>query len=537
MTNTITADTNDFGQNLTSGLSKGVRYTLLIVFSVILLMGILNGYRMCAYGMNFSDEPYHILNAMDYKNAPLTVLNALIGHAFGNIFGWNYISFKYFAWTLDLLSIFIAGGFLFYKTRTTVLSLGVTACLVAFESVSRLIFNLYGWDPMVALVLTIILCLTLHYHDRPSKMLLVVISILAALAVMVKVTNIALLPIISVFLIWKHRSLRQAIIFSAIMIVAWAVGIFMIYHSFSQFFYYLHANMNNGHGSLIGVLVQHFYYAFYVLPYIAYFLIMYYIVGRYYSSRVSVNVLGALALIVCNYFTLHTHFIIYGNSYCSLISALGISVVLVAVRYNVMTGLLILAIGVTAHFGSNQSFSKFLFAPAILVSLIYIVTQKNIKSVLLICFILLINMCIFRYERLHEGTFPDYGIQYLTETTRGIDKLDGNYTTTEKAKQINQAYQIANGKRTFVVGDTINKYIYEYMFENINPYNRQAYGNSGYYQKQQYVDSVSSHIARAPHGMQYLYLSNDTTTLMYGMLHEKMPLQRRSDDFILFVKE
>lgn len=536
MTNTTTADTNCFGQNLTSGLSKGVRYTLLIVFSVILLLGILNGYRMCAYGMNFSDEPYHILNAMDYKNAPMTVLNALIGHAFGNIFGWDYLSFKYFAWTLDLLSILIAGGFLYYKTRNSLVSLGFTSAIVFFESISRLIFNLYGWDCLVAVMLSLILCLTVQYSDKSSKTLLIVISIITGLSLLVKVTTVVLIPLIAIFMVWRYRRISDALILCVLSSIVFFLGIIMIYGSLSEFITYLQTNSNNDHGSIIGLIVNHILYTFYILPYVAYFWCIFYAINKYFSSRMIVSLITVLFLIICNYFVIKTQFIIYHNSYCSFISSVGIAVASVVVTINPKVGLLILATGFTAHLGSNQSLSKFLFAPAILVSLIYIIRKDNIKKIALIGIILFVNLCIFRYQRLHEGTFPDQGIQYLTATT-DISKLTGNYTSERKISQLEQTVKIANGHKTFVVGDTVNKYIYEYLFDNINHYNRQAYGKVNNYQKKPYVDSIESHVNRAPQGMQYLYLSNDTTTLMYGMLHEKMPLQRRSDDFILFVKE
>ena len=48
-------------------------------FSVIvLILGVVSPFYLMRYGINFSDEPYQIMSAMDYSQNPSTILSAYI---------------------------------------------------------------------------------------------------------------------------------------------------------------------------------------------------------------------------------------------------------------------------------------------------------------------------------------------------------------------------------------------------------------------------------------------------------------------------
>lgn len=534
MTNTTTADTNVFGENLTSGLSKGVRYTLLIVFSVILLLGILNGYRMCAYGMNFSDEPYHIINAMDYKNAPMTVLNALIGHAFGNIFGWNYLNFRYLAWTFDLLAILTAGSFLLWKTRDWLVSVGFTSSIVVYESISPLLFRLYGWDCLAALILTVILCFTLYYCDRPKKAILILLSIITGLAILIKASNVVLVPVISAFIWWKFRKISEVAVFSSISIILAATGIIIIYGSPSVFIQYLHLNSNPEHGSIITLLKVGLIDVVRILPYITFYLALFYTIFKISNAKLWMILIAMALCIAVNHYINIIHF---GEEARLIWPCIAISVIVVAMTKNLPVGFILFAVSYISVIGSDRGLLKFVSFSTTLVALAYIVNRQNLKTAVICGTVLFLSSSVFRYSKASASSFGDAGLPYLTETANTPYLIKGMRTTPHRIKHINNTIELCGPNQTFVVGDSVYKYFYELILSNINPYLRQGWGRYNNFQKQWYVDSIESHVSRSPRGMQYLYLSNDTTTLMYGMLHEKMPLQRRSDDFILFVKE
>lgn len=522
------------GFALTSGLSKGWRTALTVLFSIVLLTGILNGYRMCAYGMNFSDEPYHILNAMDYKNAPLTVLNALIGHAFGSLFGWEYINFRYLAWTFDFLSILIAGSFLLWKSRDLLISLGFTSAVVVYESISPLLFRLYGWDCLVALVLTIAICLTLYYAENPSKTTLVALAILTGCAILIKVTTVALVPVIAFFFIWKFRKLQDAAILTAIAIAVAVIGILAIYGSPSEFLMYMRLNSNPEHGSMLTLMKIWSIDVICILPFVAFYIGLFYIVNRICSGKIWITLASLfIGTVICFYIN-RIHF---GTEPRLIWSSVAVAVIAVAATKNLPAALIIFSISLLSAIGSDRGILKFVSFSSMLIALSYFINRQNLRTALISGLIIFISSTAFRYSKARASSFNDAGLPYLTETIKSPEIIKGMRTTPERVRLINNTLELCGSERTFVVGDTVNKFLYELMLGNINPYLRQGFGKRDNYQKQWYADSVAAHISRAPKGMQYIYLSTDTTTLMYGMLHERMPEKGRTDNAILFVKK
>lgn len=524
------------GSALTAGLPKWLYNSLTIAFGIFLLAGIWNGYRMCAYGMNFSDEPFHIINAMDYKNAPLTVLNAYIGHIFGNTFGWEYINFRYLAWTFDLLSILIAGSFLFWKTRILLISLGFTSLVVFYDSVSPLIFRLYGWDCLVALILSIILCATLYYNYKPSLSLLLVISFLTSASILIKIPTILLVPIIAMFIIWRFRKIREAVIFSFIAIAVPLCGILLFYGNINEYVHYLLINSNSGHNSIIGLIAVEVFDFGRIIPSVCLFAFLFISVDKFSRYKKWIVASAVILCIFCLYIVYQANFTIFGSEFRLLPVAVTMAAILSLATKDITTALLIFALSFICSFGSDRGLIKFMSCPSLIICISYIYNPIQQKSIAISSLILFISLTYFRYSKAYASSFNDAGLPYLSETIQAPSKLKGMRTCEERVSLINKTLNTVGNNNTFVVGDSVNKYMYEYLFDNINPYLRQGFGTKNNFEKQKYVDSVSAHISRAPIGMQYLYLSTDTTTIMYRMLDERMPERRSNDYAIIFIK-
>lgn len=522
----------------TSGMSKGVRYALISVFSLLLVAGIWNGYRMCIYGLNLSDEPFHILNAMDYKNAPLTPLNSLAGHAFGSIFGWNYIYFRYLAWTFDALSILIAGCFLLWKVRDLVVTTGFTSALMIFESIARRLFSLYGWDCFAGLALTLMICLALVYFEKPSRKVLILLAVIGGLSVMIKITNIVFLPIFACFMCIRYRTYGQAILFSLIFVLSAVFVWMLIYGSISEYLQYLHQNSNPNHGSLPGLIKIQLLNVFYLLPYIGFYLLLYILINKFSYINIRYIILGTLILIFTNFLVLFGQCIMADNILLNFYVVVGISIVILVVIRNLFIGSFLIICGFITALGSDTALMKFLVIPITIFSVGYILYYYNFRSIIISSVILFVSFTAFKYFNHQRETFFDSGVPALT-TSLSHPKLSGIRTSEPRRIYINDVLSNAMDRPTFVVADSLDKYLFEYIYENINPYTRQFFGKNRMkaFETQWYVDSISAHADRAPQGMQYLLLSTDTTTMMYKMLDEKMPAHRKSEYCTVFVKE
>lgn len=522
---------------LTPGLTRGWRIALILLFSALLLAGICNGYRICAYGLNFSDEPYHIINALDYKNAPMTFLTALIGNVTGSVFGWEYINFRYLAWTFDLLSIIIAGFFLFWRTKSIVISLGFTSSLLIFESISRRVFSLYGWDSLVGLTLTIITGLMLFYLSNRSTFLLVMISILCGLAVLIKITNIALLPVVGLYLFLYKRSIKSVLVFSVIFLLVAAVGVLLGYDNFDNFISYIRINSNSEHGSIIGLIKQSIFGLFLIFPFVSWYLCQYYFINKITALGGWLKIGLIVGLILANFMVLYVFCISFNVDEVCFFVSVALSTIVVSLSKNKYIVSFICVMGFMPILGSNTGIVKFLTIPSILFTCGYLITKDNYFRVVSSAFVLIISFILFKFYKSRVETFFDSGMPYLTSRVSTLDKLSGIYTTRENVKKIEDIIQLTGGRTTFVVGDSIDKYLYEYLFNNINQYYRQAFSKKNGYSKQWYIDSISDHVSQAPKGMQYLYLSSDTTTNMYEMLSSRMPQVGSTDKAILFTKQ
>ncbi|MBE6319267.1 MAG: hypothetical protein E7081_09900 [Bacteroidales bacterium] len=78
------------------------------VFSVIvLILGVVSPFYLMHYGINFSDEPYQIMNAMDYLQNPSTILSAYIYNLIGKCCGFSLLSMRTITVIISIVTLFI----------------------------------------------------------------------------------------------------------------------------------------------------------------------------------------------------------------------------------------------------------------------------------------------------------------------------------------------------------------------------------------------------------------------------------------------
>ena len=91
------------------------------IFQTLLCFGILAAvltfcFSLLKYSFYPVDEPYQIMNSMDYLNSPLAPLTAILDHFTNSLCGYDYLKMKYVAFGYNILAVF-AGCLYFYKIR------------------------------------------------------------------------------------------------------------------------------------------------------------------------------------------------------------------------------------------------------------------------------------------------------------------------------------------------------------------------------------------------------------------------------------
>ena len=83
-------------------------------------------FSLLKYSFYPVDEPYQIMNSMDYLNSPLAPLTAILDHFTNSLCGYEYLKMKYVAFGYNILAVF--AGCIYFYTHTKKLNLSLLLC-------------------------------------------------------------------------------------------------------------------------------------------------------------------------------------------------------------------------------------------------------------------------------------------------------------------------------------------------------------------------------------------------------------------------
>ena len=135
-------------------------WTALCVLAFI-SSALIAGY-MLRYFINYSDEPYQILNSLDYKNSPLAPLTAIMDSITNRLFDYQILKLRYVAFCYTMLSIMLSGWYFAKKTGKINISL-ILCSILTLLTIRNLNITLIGWDRQTMLFVTILVISTLEF--------------------------------------------------------------------------------------------------------------------------------------------------------------------------------------------------------------------------------------------------------------------------------------------------------------------------------------------------------------------------------------
>jgi hypothetical protein len=480
-----------------------IAITAKIILAVVCIAAAcIPGIYVAHIGAQPFDEPYQILNALDYKNVPFAPLSNLFGHIFGTHFGYEWLTFRYLGLGLCLLSVLMGCVYYLCKTHNYKVFLICTTFLVLIVGCYRLCFSIYGWDSWSTFTLVATLILTIEYLNRKSVWLLVAIALLSAVAIACRVPNAVILPLMVVIIyanIDASQRLRHSAIYLVVAIAATLAILCAIYGSLVTYLCYLRDNTVDSH-DIISVIAGHINGVARNLSYIAMIVVAYYLLQRAKTKAQKIILLIGFAytllLNVCNRIT-PFHSSTLDLHLASVLMLLGTAYYM---HRGTATGRKLLAITLIAIVpiaGSNTGIYKFIMLPIVPILLMYVQGRLNREMRIIggICFA---SILIFAPVGTRRFSYNDEGYKRATYTynhtlAKGLKTApnQGEYTIgiIDALQPYQKKYRILVLRRDY-------DYIYEYLLQERNGYLRHRFDGVSPDDKD-YVAYVAAQIAAA----------------------------------------
>ena len=385
------------------------------------------------HGVNYQDEPYQMLNALEWRSAPLAPLSAWLGHMWADTFGFTLLSMRALAAACALLSAAAASALYGLRSRCPLYAVGLFGVTTILMALSPWLSYLYGWDAQSSLCLTLLAIALLRHLQAPGVLTAAAVGIMLAAAALARVPNaVAIVPALAL-LAWP-RGRRMAWAVTAVL-TACAVALAAIcamYGSPAAYAAALRDNVITGH-SLAQLLRG---YGAWLSDFASVgaltvaVLAACRMISRGVASRMAwllVALAGALAgTVTMGHLTEPGHVVHAAAIVCLAI--------LLCRSVSVASALVIAAVALVASAGSDMGLVKMLCVPLLPLAMAYVPQQRSRAATLAL--VAVTAMCAVAELTLQaDHAFEDRGFRHTTVTLTSTP-LAGVRTTAERAAEI-----------------------------------------------------------------------------------------------------
>lgn len=409
----------------------------------------------------------------------------------GGVFGWSLISFRYLAATISNITIILGGVYLYkncQKINLTLFTVGISAFLLSLLQQKS---YLYGWDIFSNLFIVCNLIILLSLYKRESIKKLLLLSFCTSCAILCRIPNIVILPIIA-FLIFisvnvkKFRYISTYLLFSITFIILWVI---LLYGSPIEFISSIEANRIDSHSFNIifsyykqDLIVNLKTYSMCGSVFIAIWL------TRYFNTKYILTTLILFIGFLTLFYPLFSiRFIdIYNggiNSYLSALFLIVIIYLLIKSRdlsknlsHSLRLILLTLVIfSFLPTIGSNTGIFKALNASIypLLIATGYKYAGYTIK---LFSIIIIGSITLYAPLNKYIVLFQD---KWFALTNCGISSPDLRYiwSTSENSEYISNTLSIvqkhlSDNQHILILGDDANRFMFEYLLRSRTKFSR-----------------------------------------------------------------
>ena len=163
---------------------------------LVLMIGLIMPFFLMRYSINFSDEPYQIMNAMDYHQNPSTIFSAYIYHLFGNYCGFELLTMRIFMAIIMIITMAIPIYYYYSERKNVWETMCVGGLAILLMSGIQQKSSLVGWDILSYLCLCVSTGLMLLYVKKYKSIgVVALMGVFIAMATMSRIPNIVIVPI------------------------------------------------------------------------------------------------------------------------------------------------------------------------------------------------------------------------------------------------------------------------------------------------------------------------------------------------------
>lgn len=455
------------------------------------------------YGVNLGDEPYQIMNGMDYRNAPMAPLSNWLAGLYGEMTGWSWLSFRYLAVALNLLSVIMGVLYMYRKTGRWALSAIVGFVCAFFIGLIQNASALYGWDRWTVFGLMPCVLTLLSYIDRPALWKAALLGCLSAVLGLFRVPNfviVAMVPFAMLLIGYNGREwdrkkwvfgrvLTSVAIYLAVTALTSVGLLWALYGGVGEWLAYFESNYMGSHGTWVVVRS--------ILYQMPMFLTTVAIMWLYYHLLVAADGFGewmGRAALLMSLAGLHYLLLSEFDNlqwmplvYASGLVALASGCVVWNNRGELWSGPVVrvaavLLLACVPFVGSNTGVLKMLSWPVLPVIFVYLLPYFT-RRMAVYSAVAAVALLGYAYSGVRNATFGDSGIK---ETTERLDcgVASGLYTNKDRAVFMEALYcdfsPYANDSthRTVVVRRGVN-YSAEYLFGSRSGFNAHRWDLKG----------------------------------------------------------
>ena len=510
---------------------------------------------LSSYSINEVDEPYQILNAMDWENAVYSPLSSWLANKFGHFVSWKYLSFRYLSVFLNFLGIFISSIYALYASKRkkliTISAIITTLLALSFKNLT----HYYVWDNWTTCCMSFCIILFISLIHKFTWWKLIGIGVAASLTSLMRIPNISVFLFSILILAYSDLNRRVCFYKIAVFILVFFISLFAIlkflYGDIAVYFE-IFSNNQIGDHSVIHIIKPLLLRFLVALIYACLLGLSYWclkITDRVNKRRrvwlyFLLTVVLSVSILPSRGFTFGM-----GSAFCLGLILLTLFILICKSQLQGSRRLLLVVsviflFSLGAGIGSNGGFSKALVWPLfpLIIWLLGHDFRGSLRKLYIIC---AISYCIFSAIGITHYNFLDERLSRLSYTFKEEDTvLTGMHTNPERGEFIMKIYKdskpFLNNGYTPIVLRQGNDFIYEYIMRHPNKYQRHTFSNWWAFWDKKYVESIQEEIKTSKEPVFVLYrqwIDSENIPPMLKMLQENTKCVVNEPGYSIWIKD
>ena len=533
------------------------------IFQTLLCFGILAAvltfcFSLLKYIFYPVEEPYQIMNSMDYLNSPLAPLTAILDHFTNSLCGYDMLSAKYVGFLYTALTIALSCIFFYNRTKHMCISVLLCATLILLTTWNFNAALLIGWDRQTMLFTTIVILLFIKYVETNKIAYLIATAIATCITTLCRIPSIAIIPILFIIiLINKYLNIqtriKHAFIYAISAIIFIFAFIIIMYGSIGNYACYIKANFISNHDSyvMIGTYCLHFvatlvsscivfctYYIFTKIEHNSRLIFISTIIGIvFYIYDMRMRTISESPLKLINATIILLSFVAFYRFYKeSEFKKITIVVAIFLVSF-------------TPVLGSNTGLQKYL-SYSTFPFLLFLLKPYINKSFKITSFIIIISSLTITTSNMTLKNNIGTSTNILSNTFQ-LDyyPVSGLYVNPEWncwVEEIHKDLKDFKDCKILIAGTYTDRYFLEWIYNCRNEYLRHDFDNCNKFNEDNYVTFIKEEVNKAKQNIAVLYLFGEYywnyankpyESKMSQMLESKMDLAVKKDKYAIFISK